>query len=218
MELTADARQWTGLAAAVGGVVGLLYWPLHALAYFATDSGSDSEGLLRPTEWLREPLEPLLAWGSPDTVYVTYGKVMVVPAAGFLLGLLAVRATLRALTARLERWGFRISIVGNALVLVGLVIEYWLEQVDLGFAIDGPGFLILLAGLTMLGIGMLRRRAAPRIGAWLLALAIPLVLVCTLLIGHLSAGLIPLDLAWIVVGWWAWSDGHAHLPRAQMQV
>jgi hypothetical protein len=215
MELTPDARRWAGLAAVVGGVVGLLYWPLHSLAYFATESGSDSEGLLKPTEWLREPLEPLLDWSSPDTVYVTYGKIIIVPAAGFLLGLVAVRAALPAVTARLVRWGFRISIVGNVLVLVGLVIEYWLELVDLGFAIDFPAFLILLAGSTMLGIGMLRERSAPRVGAWLLALAIPLVLGCTLLIGHLSAGLIPLDLAWIVLGWWAWSDGRAHVPRGR---
>lgn len=142
---------------------------------------------------------------------------MVVPAAGFLLGLLAVRATLPAMTERLARWGFWIAFAGNVLALVGLVIEYWLEQVDLGFAIDGPGLLMLLAGSTMLGIGMLHERAAPRVGAWLLALAIPLVLACTLLIGHLSAGLIPLDLAWIVLGWWAWSHGRAHLPRAQTQ-
>ena len=215
MELTPDARRWAGLAAVVGGVVGLLYWPLHALAYFATESGSDSEGILKPTEWLREPLGSLLDWSSPDTVYVTYGKIIIVPAAGFLLGLLAVRSTLPAVTARLERWGLLISIVGNVVVLVGLVIEYWLELVDLGFAIDGPGFVVLLAGLTMLGIGMIRERAAPRVGAWLLALVIPSVLGCTLLIGHLSAGLIPLDLAWIVLGWWAWSDGRADLPQAR---
>jgi hypothetical protein len=218
MELTAATRRWTGLAAVVGGVVGLFYWPLHSLAYFATESGTESEGLLKPTEWLREPLESLLNWSSPDTVYVTYGKVMVVPAAGFLLGLLAIRATLPPMTAGLQRWGFWISVVGNVVVLVGLVVEYWLEQVDLGFAIGGPGLVILLAGLTMFGIGMLRQRAAPRFGAWLLALAIPLVLACTLLIGHLSAGLIPLDLAWIVLGWWAWSHGRAHVPRAQTQV
>jgi hypothetical protein len=30
-----------------------------------------------------------------------------------------------------------------------------------------------------------------------------------LLIGHLSAGLVPLDLAWIVLGWWAWSLARA---------
>jgi hypothetical protein len=90
-------------------------------------------------------------------------------------------------------------------VIVGTVIEYWLQQVDLGFAIGAPGLLILLVGSTLLGIGMLRARAAPRVGSWLLALSIPLVLAYTILIGHLSAGLIPFDFAWIVLGWWAWS-------------
>jgi hypothetical protein len=67
MELPADARRWAGLAAVVCGVVGLLYWPLHALAYFATESGRDSEGVLKLTAWPRAPLESLLDWSSPNT-------------------------------------------------------------------------------------------------------------------------------------------------------
>ena len=189
----------------VAGVVGLLYWPLHSLAYFATDDGRDSEGVLRPTEWLQKPLEPLLDWSSPDTVYVTYGTLAMIPAVGFLLGLLAVHATPPEATTRLERWGFRIALVGNLVAILGILVEYWLQQVDVGFAISGPGLAILLVGSTLFGIGRLRVDAAPRAGAWLLALSIPLLLGCTVLIGHLSTGLIPLDLAWISLGWWAWS-------------
>jgi hypothetical protein len=200
-----DARRRFGLAAVVGGVVGLLYWPLHSLAYFATEDGHDSEGVLQPTQWLRKPLEPLLDWSSPDTVYVAYGAVVVVPAVGFLLGLLAVDATVPESRTRLERWGFRLAVVGNVIAILGTVVEYWLRQVDLGFAIGAPGLLVLLVGSTLFGIGLLRGSAAPRLGGWLLALSIPLVLACTILIGHLSAGLVPLDLAWIVLGRWAWS-------------
>jgi hypothetical protein len=95
------------------------------------------------------------------------------------------------------------------IAILGVVVEYWLQQVDVGFAIGAPGLVVLLVGLTLLGIGMLRARAAPRAGSWLLALSIPLLLACMLLIGHLSAGLVPLDLAWIVLGWWAWSLARA---------
>jgi hypothetical protein len=165
--------------------------------------------LLEPTEWLREPLEPLLDWSSPDTVYVTYGKIILVPLIGFLLGLLAVHAAQRPIAAGLERWGFRIALVGNVVAIVGTLVEYWLEEVDLGFAIGAPGLLVLLVGSTLFGIATLRARSAARAGAWLLALSLPLLLTCTLLIGHLSAGLVPLDLAWIALGWWVLS-----LPQA----
>lgn len=84
----------------------------------------------------------------------------------------------------------------------------------MGFAISAPGLVILLVGSTLFGIGLLRARAAPPAGPWLLALSIPLVLACTILIGHLSAGLIPLDLAWIALGWWAWSLARAAEPGA----
>jgi hypothetical protein len=42
----------------------------------------------------------------------------------------------------------------------------------------------------------------PRFAAWLLALSIPLVFGMTALLGHLSAGLIPLDLVGILLGLW----------------
>ena len=32
--------RWGGLAASVGGVVGILYGPFHAVAYFATRDGA----------------------------------------------------------------------------------------------------------------------------------------------------------------------------------
>jgi hypothetical protein len=203
-----ELRRWSALAAVAGGIVGLLYWPLHSLAYFATEDGRDSEGVLRPTEWLQKPLDPLLDWSSPDTVYVTYGTIVVIPAVGFLLGLLAVHETRPEATAALERWGFRIAVAGNVVAILGTVVEYWLQQVDVGFAISAPGLVILLVGSTLFGIALVRAHDAPRAGAWLLALSIPLVLACTILIGHLSAGLIPLDLAWISLGWWAWSVAH----------
>lgn len=37
-----DGVWWGGLAAVVGGVVGVLYAPLYALAYFATPMGTES--------------------------------------------------------------------------------------------------------------------------------------------------------------------------------
>lgn len=84
-------------------------------------------------------------------------------------------------------------------------MEYWTPYLDFGFlAFSAPGLLLTLIGSTLLGIALSRRRAAPRFGAWLLALSIPLTLLLTGLIGHLSGRLLGLDLAWIVLGWSLW--------------
>jgi len=193
-----------GLAAIVGGVVGILYFPLHSLAYFATEDGT--EGPIKWSDSGRDLIEPLLDWDSADTVYRTYGKVYLVVVLGFLLGLVALRARRADRVQGLERWAFRIAFPGYALLVAGAVVEYWTPCLDFGFlAFSAPGVLLTLLGSTLLGIALVRRDAVARTGAWLLALSIPLLFAMTALVGHLSGGLLPLDLAWIVLGWWLWS-------------
>lgn len=156
-----------GLAAACGGVIGLVYFPLHTLAYFATEDGRDSQGAVKWADFGRDLLEPLLDWGSADTVYRTYGKVYVVVILGLVLGLLALWSRRQGGENGLERWGFRTALVGYPLALLGAIVEYWTPY---------------------------------------LALSIPLGLILTAANGHLSAGLLPLDLGWIALGWWLWSE------------
>ncbi len=61
-----------------------------------------------------------------------------------------------------------------------------------------------LVGSTLLGVGMLRRKVGPRLGAWLLALSFPLLILFVALWGHIPMGLIPLDVGWIAIGWTLW--------------
>lgn len=37
-----NLTRWGGLAAMLGGIVGILYFPFHAVAYFATEGGAES--------------------------------------------------------------------------------------------------------------------------------------------------------------------------------
>lgn len=190
-----------GLAAVVGGVVGILYFPLHALAFLRTDDGM--EGLLPWADRGYDLLGPLLDWDDVDTVYKTYGKIMVVITLGLLLGLAGLWSRRRSRAEGVERWAYRIAFVGYSLLVIGTFVEYWTRYLDFGFgAFTAPGFLVSVVGSTLLGIALLRRGAAPRLACWLLALAAPLLVAGTALFGHLSAGLLPLDVAWIVLGVW----------------
>lgn len=191
----------SGMAAIAAGVIGILLGPLHALAYFATEDGSTSQGLLRWNASGRAALEPLLSWGSADTVYTTYGKAALLVIAGFTAGLLAMRAARSSVARGVERWGLRVATVGYPLLLAGVVVEYWTPYLEAGFLLlSVPGLLLTLVGSTLLGVGLLRARVGPPAARWLFALSLPLVVLMSAIIGHLTAGLLALDLAWIVAG------------------
>ncbi len=164
-------------------------------------------GVVKWADAGRDLLGPLLDWTSADTVYRMYGKVYLVVVLGLLLGLIALRGHRAGEAEGLERWSFRVALAGYGLLVVGAVVAYRTPYLDFGFlAFTGPGVLLALVGSTLLGITLLRRDAVSRAGAWLLTLSIPLVFGLTALLGHLSAGLVPLDLAWMVLGWWLWSE------------
>ena len=187
-----------GVAAIVGGVLGLLVAPLHALAYFAT---GEPAGLLPWREAGHAALRPLLDWGDPDVVYTSFGKVVVVVFAGFVAGLFAVSAERASYARGAELWGLRVAAVGYPLLLAGIFVEYWTPYLEVGFvALSLPGVFLTLAGSTLLGIGQLRAGQPPRVAAWLLSLSFPIAIATTALIGHLVAGLAVLDVAWILLG------------------
>ena len=57
----------------------------------------------------------------------------------------------------------------------------------------------------------MRARYAPRLTAWLLALAFPLLLVGSIALGHNSLGLVPLFVAWAASGRQLWrAEPRAH--------
>ena len=101
-----------GVTAVVGGVVGLIVAPLHALAYFAT---GEPAGLLPWRETGHAALRPLLEWGSPDVVYTSYGKVAILVFVGFTAALFALRAERVRYARGAERWGMRVAVVGYPL-------------------------------------------------------------------------------------------------------
>ncbi len=159
----------------------LVIGQLHALARFRTADGS-SDLDLPLTGWWAEPagraLDPLLDWASPDTVYLTYGKWWVV-ALGMIVVAGAMVMRLRA-PYGVELWGWRIFLLGYALLAASAGIYYWGQWTSYNALEDAvglwmylPGALLGTIGSMVLGVGLLRRRVRPWLPAVLLVLTIP---------------------------------------------
>jgi hypothetical protein len=113
--LSSNVIRWGGLAAMLGGILGLLISPFLSVAWFATEGGAESLENPLVTVWA-EPFarifSPLLTFASPDAVYMTYGKVFLFVCLGFLAGLLALHTRQAPRAGGLEKWGFRDALVG----------------------------------------------------------------------------------------------------------
>jgi hypothetical protein len=217
---SADLIRWGGLAAMVGGVLGILIPPFLGVAWFATKGGAESLENPLVAVWAEpfaQVFSPLLTFASPDAVYRTYGALALFIFLGFLAGLLALHARQAPRAGGLEKWGFRVAVVGTVLQILGVIGAFWVGALDFSFfAFLIPGQLLIMVGWTLFGIGTLKTRVAPRLGAWLLILGgFPGVLVITVLLGqHNSMGLLLVALAWIVLGYALWSARGAPAGQA----
>lgn len=204
-----DRVRWAGLAAAVGGALGVLVAPLYSLAYFGTDEAPLSDQSAAARAWAepaRDFFDPLLTFASPDTVYLTYGKLFLFVWIGMLAGLVALHARHAGHRARLERWGFRVSFLGLTLMVIGAFTGYWLGFVDASFAVFlAPGLLLVIVGSVIFGAGTWRAGVAPRAGALLLVVGGPGTLLLSD-VATLGGGLVLLYLAWVVLGYAVWSE------------
>ncbi len=200
----------------LGGIVGILYAPLYALAYFATEDGAESLEAPWVAAWagaVRPALEPLLTFAPPEVVYLTYGKLFSFMVLGWMAGLLALHARQAASAGRLEKWGFRLAFAGTVLGTLGGIGAYWIGSVwpgaaDFSFvAFLVPMLLLVGVGFPLFGIGTLRAKAASRPGVWLLIVGgLPGMILLNILLGQLTLALLPINLAWVVLGYSLFSE------------
>lgn len=205
---------WGGLAAMLSSLIGFLLAPIITSAYSLLENGAG-----RPPPWepaLSTLLGPLFTFASPGAVYATYGKMYLLVFLGFLLGLVALRTRRSGHAGRLEKWGYRLSLAGFALNLLGNIGDYWYRggvgesgADTLGFLLGTVlGLLLLVAGSALLGTSLLKAGTAPRLGAWLLVLGLPGIALLTLLgFGNAPSGpALWFCFAWLVLGWSLWSS------------
>lgn len=223
---------WSGMAAMMGGALGILYSPFVALAFFATKDGAkfaDSAPAAAWTGVVRPVLEPFLRFASPEYVHLIYGSLLVFVILGLREGLKALHSRQAARAGRLEKWGFRVALVGSILLTIGSIGAFWVgglvfalsrSHTDLitnasYIAFSLPGLLLLMFGTTLFGIGTLRARVASRPGAWLLIIGgFPGIIVMAFLVGNWGGSLLLVDLAWIVLGYSLWSEKSVPAPQA----
>jgi hypothetical protein len=156
----------------------------------------------------RDLADGLLTFASADTVYVVWLKSLMLIGPALLVAALVVRSRRPAEVTRPERWGWRLAIVGYALLSLGvtLALPQELALNVVFFSLIIPGLVLGTIGSTTLGIALLRARFRPRLTAVLLAISFPFWFVAADVIGHNSPGLLPLFIAWGIAGWRLWRD------------
>jgi len=144
--------------------------------------GSSGHGCLGGTRG--QALSPLLGWGDPDLVYLTYGKIWFPLFVSFTMCALVIYRQRRP--RGWETWVWRVTLTGYLLACAATFLDYWTQWTgdynmlfEVGWLVTVPALLLTLAGSTVLGVTLLVRRSAPRLPALLLALAIPLALLIT---------------------------------------
>ena len=195
--------RWSGLAALFGGVLGIVLTPPFALAYdLAFGSYADFPFWSAPVERLYP-----LYFSYGERVYYTYGRLYFLTLLPELLALFVLRRLRGGGSGAPERWGFRLSLVGMWLAVIGVFTDYWVP-VPPGFLLVLAGTLPLVAGFVLLGEGWHRGGAVPLwVTLVMVGASVATFPVMFLLVFHLPSGpLLTFHLIWVALGYVLWSD------------
>jgi hypothetical protein len=200
--MSSNLVRWSGLAALFGGVLGIVLTPPFALAYDL------AFGAYADFPFWSDPVEALypLYFSPGERVYYTYGRLYFLTLLPELLALHALRRLRRGGAGALERWGFRLSLVGMWLAVIGVFTDYWVP-VPPGFLLVLIATLLLVAGFVLLGVGLGSSDAVP---LWvtfvMIGAAVATFPVMFLLVFHLPSGpLLTFHVIWVTLGYVLWS-------------
>ena len=214
--MSARTARLVGLYSAVAGGAAVLVSPLLAMSYFGIDDGAEELDSATVSAWAdpgRDIAGSLLTFASANRVYATYIQIFSLLMPSLFLCAWVMRSRRGRETGGLERWGWRIALVGYALLgLGGVTVSVLLLRASPnGSALDIPflgliipGILLSTIGSTLLGIAFLRSGYRPRLTPWLLVFAFPLWILGGTVLGHNSVGLTPMIVAWGASGWRLW--------------
>jgi hypothetical protein len=157
--VSSDLVRWSGLAAMLGGVLGIVLTPI--LSYL---------------------------WDTYSDAYLYYGRAYFPVYLGCIAGLAGLYSRRRGSLGlqgsdklEPEKLVFGMTFAGLVMGLVGDILEYWggdssesFTQVQvMGFGIEIIGLLLVLCGSFVLGLTYRRANVLPSLVAWLLIVAGP---------------------------------------------
>ena len=145
---------------------------LHALSRINSHPEDLEGGLTRV--WAvpaMDAVRPLLDWGDPTFVYLTYGKIWLPIFLTMLVAAWIVYRRRRPLGA--ERLAWRILLAAYAAATISVAGDYYTAWIDVFFVIGILAMLVIGLVGVWLGVLMLRRGFRPRVTPWALILFIP---------------------------------------------
>jgi hypothetical protein len=182
--------RWSGPAAMLGRALGAVLSPILAHLW--------------DTYWFSPILEQLR--DTYSYAYTTYGRLYFLGLPPELVGLYALRRLRRGGLGAQERWGFRLTLVGMWLAVLGVFTDYWVPI--------PPGFLwviiatpFLMAGFVLLGLGLRKADAAPSwVSLVMISAAVGAVPVMFFVLFHVPSGpLLTFHITWFALGYVLWS-------------
>lgn len=111
--------RFVGLYSTLAAGASIVVAPLFALSYFATASGAEQLDTATVSAWAelaRELAGGLLTFASADRVYATYLQLFALLFPVVVLCAYAVRTQRQHPQTRLERWGWRLALLGYFLL------------------------------------------------------------------------------------------------------
>ena len=218
-----NIRSWlrySGLAAVWGGVLGAADSILLAAAFYNHDWSRPAARVGRPRSfhcWAR----PLI-FAPPETVYRTYGRILLVVQVLLLLGAVGLEACVVLRSGKRSGWGFKLVVAGLVMSLLGNLADYWISPQPIGHTFILVGFLIgvelgalvYLVGALLLAGQLLAEKLLPAWLAWLLGLAPALGLLLSLWgVRQIPGGFfLPVSLSWAITGLYLWIAQSRPLP------
>ena len=200
--MSSGVIRWSGLAAMVGGILGAVLTFPFALAYDLAFPGNGAFPFWNPLAQALFPLD----FASGEQVYYTYGRLYFLTLLPELLALYVLRRVRGRGLGAPERWGFRLSLVGMCLAVIGVFTDYWVP-IPAGFLLVLVGTLPLVGGFVLLGVELRRVGVVPLwVALVVVGAAIATFPIMFFLVYHLPSGpLLTFHIIWIVLGYVLWS-------------
>lgn len=193
-----DLIRCSGLAAMLGAALGIILTPPFVVASAFSYPGGAAD-LPVWAGWVRVVFP--LDFAPAEQVYNTYGRVYFLTVLPELCGLYALRGSRGGELGVLEKWGFRLSLIGLWIVAVGIFTDYWTHTPPSIMA-EVFGSLILLVGFALLGASFWRSKVLPRWASLSMIVAGPGLVPVMVVLPHAPSGFLLLfHVAWIALGY-----------------